>query len=304
MAPSKTDMGNLDSNLSYLPTLPKFDYLTPKSIEEACSLLAEYKDKAKVIAGGTDLLVSMRSGKIAPQYLIDIKSIPDMDKIHYSEKDGLRIGALATLHSIASSPLLRHGFELLSTACHKIGSPQTRNMGTIGGNICNGGPSQDSIPSLLVLEAKLKLVSLQGEREVPVQDFYIAPFQTALNQAELLTEVQIPTPPPHSAGSYQWLTKMTAVDETLVGVAILMTRDPSSGLCQDVRIGLCSVSPTPIRAREAEKLLRGERVGSELIEQVARVAAGETRPRSRAGYRRQMTAVLVKRTINEVWQKI
>jgi len=291
------------SNLDYLPALSGFDYLAPKTVKEACSLLSKYEGKAKVIAGGTDLLVSMKKQQISPQYLVNIKGIPRLEYIKYTQKDGLKIGALATLQSIASSPIIKEKFGLLSTACNKIGTPQVRNMGTIGGNICNAGPSQDSIPALLVLDANLKLVSLKAERVVPVDKFLIAPFQTALKEAELLTEIQIPTPPPKSDGCYQWLTKITEADETLVGVAILVTLDTGS-ICKDVKIGLCSVAPTPMRARKAEEVIRGKKLESKLIEQAAQVAAEETRPRSRADYRRQMTSVLVKRAINEVWQKI
>jgi len=138
---------------------------------------------------------------------------------------------------------------------------------------------------------------------VLIDKFFIGAFQTVLDKAELLTEIQIPTSPPRSDGCYQWLTKITEADETLVGVAVLMTLDTGS-VCKDIKIGLCSVAPTPMRARQAEEMLRGKKLESKIIEQVAQVAAEETRPRSRADYRRQMTSVLVKRAVNEVWQKI
>jgi len=290
-------------NLDYLPALSRFDYLAPKTVKDACFLLSKYGDKARAIAGGTDLLLSMKKRQITPQYLINIKGISGLDYIDYTQEGGLKIGALTRLESVASSPIIKDRFELLSTACNKIGIPQVRNMATIGGNICNAGPSQDSIPSLLVLEAKLKLVSLQAERILPIDEFFTGPFQTVLGKAELLTEIQIPTPPPRSSGCYQWLTKITEADETLVGVAVLMTLDTDS-ICKDIKIGLCSVAPTPMRARQAEQVLRGKKLESRIIEQAAKVAADETRPRSRADYRRQMTSVLVKRAVNEVWQRI
>ena len=139
---------------------------------------------------------------------------------------------------------------------------------------------------------------------MPIDKFFIGPFQTVLDKAELLTEIQIPTPPPRSDGCYQWLTKITEADETLVGVAVLMTPDSTGSLCKDIKIGLCSVAPTPMRARQAEEVLRGKKNESKIIEQASQVAAEETRPRSRADYRRQMTSVLVERAVNEVWQKI
>ena len=292
------------SHQDYLLRLPRFDYLAPKTINEACRLLSQYEGIAKIMAGGTDLLVSMRQKKITPSYVVNIKGIPKLDYIHYSKKHGLRIGALATLQSIAASPIIREKFGLLETACNKIGTPQVRNMGTIGGNICNGGPSQDSLPSLLALGARLKVVSLQRERIVPIDEFFIGPFQTALDPTELLTEIQIPTPPPGSAGCYQWLNKLNEVDETLIGVAVLMTTDSTGNVCRDIKIALCSVAPTPIRATRAEKVLHGQKIESKTIELAARVAAKETSPRSRAQYRRQMTRILVKRAIVDVWQKV
>lgn len=291
-------------HLDYSPRLPRFDYLEPKTIDECCVLLAKYRAEAKVLAGGTDLLVSMKKKKVSPPYLVNIKGIPGLDYVHYNDRSGLRIGALASLCSIASSPIIKDKFRPLATACNKIGTPQVRNMGTIGGNICNAGPSQDSIPSLLVLDARLKLVSQQGERIVPLHQFFIGLFQTALNDSELLTEIEIPAPRPGSEGCYHWLTKKTEVDETLVGVAVLMTPDSTGSMCEDIKIGLCSVAPTPIRAKRAEAVLRGRAIESSAIEEAAKVAAEETRPRSRADYRRQMTAILVKRAVNEVRQKI
>lgn len=284
--------------------LKPFEYLEPKAVEEAVKTLAKYGTQAKALAGGTDLITSMKQRKLNPQYIVFIKGIPGLAQIRYSSEGGLKIGALATHQSIASSPIIKDKFGLLATACNKIATPQIRNMATIGGNICMAGPSQDSIPPLLALEAKLKLVGPQGERIVPITEFYIAPFKTVRKEAELLTEIQIATPSPHSDSCYQWVTKMSSVDETLVGVAVLMTLDATGNRCQDIRIGLCSVAPTPMRARRAEELLRGKKIESKLIEQVAQMAAEETSPRSRADYRRRMSGILVKRAINEVWQKM
>lgn len=287
-----------------LRVLKPFEYFEPGTVEEAIQILSTYGAKAKVLAGGTDLLILMKREEISPQYIVNIKNIPELDYIEHSQEDGLKIGALTTHQSIADSPIVRDKFELLATACSKVGGFQIRNMGTIGGNICRAGPSQDTIPSLLVLDAKLKLVSLQGERVVPIDKFFTAPFQTVLNETELLTEIQIPTPPPGSAGCYQWFTKITTVDETLVGVAVLMALDPTGSICNDIRIGLCSVAPTPMRAKQAEELLRGKKLEDKLVERAAQSAADETSPRSRAEYRRRVTTVLVKRAINEAWQKI
>ncbi|MFC1979450.1 FAD binding domain-containing protein [Chloroflexota bacterium] len=287
-----------------MQALKLFEYLEPKTVDEAVQILSKHGAKAKALAGGTDLVVSLRKRLLNPQYMVYIKSIPGLDYIQYNQGDGLRIGAMATHESIAESPIIRENFGLLATACGEVGTPQIRSMGTIGGNICMAGPSQDTPPALLALDARLKLVGHGGERTVPIDEFFIAPFETILGQAEILTEIHIPSLPTASAGYYQWITKMSSVDETLVGVAVVMTAGSVDGICKDIKIGLCSVAPTPIRARRAEELLRGNKIEDKLVEQVAQVAADETTPRSRADYRRKMTGILVKRAINETWRNI
>ena len=284
--------------------LRPFEYREPQTVGEAVRMLSEYDAQARVLAGGTDLIVSMKKRQISPRYIVYIKDIPDLNYVHYSQETGLTIGALATHRSIADSSIIKDRYNLLATACSKVGTPQVRNMGTIGGNICKAGPSQDTPPVLLVLDARLKLVSLGGERVVPIDTFFLAPFETVLQQGELLTEIQIPNPPPVSAGCYKWATKTVAVDETLVGVAVLMTLDSADGVCTDIKIALGSVAPTPMRARQAEEVLRGKRIDDRLIKQAAQVAAGETRPRSRADYRRRMSRHLVSEAIAETWQMI
>ncbi len=280
-----------------------FEHFEPATLDDAISLLSRYKERGKIIAGGTDLLVSMKKKEIRPEYIINIKKIPGMDHILYNG-DGLRIGALTTHESIASSPLVKDNYSLLATACKKVGTPQIRNMGTIGGNICKGGPSQDTLPPLLVLDAELKLAGPDGERVVPIEEFFIGPFQTALHEAEVLTEIQIPPCPSRSSGCYQWRTKISEVDETLVGVAVLLTVDAAKRICDDIKIGLCSVAPTAIRAKQAEDALRGKEIDDKLVQQAAEIAAEEVKPRSRPFYRRTMTRVLVSRAINEAWKQV
>ncbi len=155
-----------------LRVLKPFEYSEPGTVEEAVQLLSTHGTKAKVLAGGTDLLISMKRKLAAPQYVVYIGAIPNLDYIRCDEKDGLRIGALATHAAIADSPIIRDKVGLLATACNKVGNPHIRNMGTIGGNLCQAGPSQDTPPVLLVLDAKLKLVSLNGERLVPIDKFF------------------------------------------------------------------------------------------------------------------------------------
>jgi CO/xanthine dehydrogenase FAD-binding subunit len=275
----------------------KFEYFTPKTLEEVLSLLSQYKRRAKIIAGGTDLLVRMKEGKIMPEYLISLGSVNGLDHIIQDSSGSFCIGALTTHQSIVDSYLFQGVHQLLATACHKIGTPQIRNMGTIGGNLCNASPSVDSAPPLLVMEAKLKLANAMGKREVPLDEFFIGPFQTVMQEDEILTEIIIPPLPSRTAGSYQYLTKVTAVDETLLGVAALVTMDRE--VLDDVRLALCSVAPTPIRARQAEGVLKGRKADIDVIEKAAALVANEINPRSRADYRRRMSTLLAKRAINE-----
>lgn len=281
-----------------LRRLPKFEYLAPTILKKAISLLEEHGEEAKVLAGGTDLLVSMKKRALKPRYVVDIKGIPDLDYIRYEEGVGLRIGALATLQAVVKSPLTRDVFDLVAQGALAMHIIQVRNRGTVAGNLCNASPSADMAPALLALGARVKLEGPKGERMVALEDFFVGPFATVLGRGELLTEIQVPTPPPKSRGSYQWLPKITTADETLVGAAVLLTRD-GDGVCREVRIALGSVAPTPIRAKKAEDALRGNRIEESLLREVGSIAASETCPRSRADYRCEMTKVFVQRALRQ-----
>ncbi len=283
----------------YIRRLPKFEYLIPKTVEEACELLYKHKGEAKVIAGGTDLLINMKKRQVVPKYLIELGNLTELNYIRHNEKKVLSIGALATHQMVADSPLVKETIGLLADACRKVGTPQIRNMGTIGGNLSNAGPSADTAPPLLSLEAKLTLVCSQGERIVPIDGFFTGPFTTIMKDDELLTEIQIPCFP-QMLGSYQWLTKITTIDETLVGVAVVT----DSGACNDIRISLCSVAPVPFRVKKAEAVLRYKGLTQKLIAEAAEVAATEATPRSRSNYRRNMIALLVKRVLSDILRDI
>lgn len=284
--------------------IPKFEYFQPSSIEEACSLLYKYKEEAKILAGGTDLFVKMKKKEIHPRVLVSLKWISNLDKIEWDDKEGLKIGPLVTHDALANHPVVRERFDFLAETCFKIGTRQVRNMGTLVGNLCNASPSSDAAAPLLVLEAKVKLVHLYGERTTPLQEFFIGPFQTALDPQEIVVEVQIPKPAPFTAGSYQYLHKASSVGETLVGAAVLLTMNPKDPTCQEARISLSSVAPTPIRAKAAEKILKGKRLEEKIIREAAQVASDETQPRSRPWYRREMSRVLVERAILQAMEKI
>ncbi len=284
--------------------IPRFEYFSPSSIEEVCSLLYRYKNEAKILAGGTDLFVKMKKKEVLPKFVINLKGIEGLDQVQCDEKDGLKIGPLVTHDTLVRHPLVREKYDFLAETCFKIGTRQVRNMGTLIGNLCNASPSSDAAAPLLVLEAKLKLIHLYGERIVSLQEFFVGPFQTILEPQEMVVEVQIPKTPPHSAGSYQYIHKASSVGETLVGSAVFLTLDPKDKTCQEARIGLSSVAPTPIRAKVAERILSGKRLEERVIKEAAQVASEETQPRSRAWYRREMSRVLVEQAILQAMEKI
>lgn len=261
--------------------IPKFEYFRPSSIEEVCSLLYKYKGESKVLAGGTDLFVKMKKKEVLPKVVVSLKGIPNLDKIEWDNRVGLKIGPLVTHQAIVNHPLIMERFDFLAETCFKIGTRQVRNMGTLVGNLCNASPSSDAAAPLLVLETKLKLVHLYGERIIPLQEFFIGPFQPALDPQEIVVEVQIPKPAPCSAGSYQYLHKASSVGETLVGASVLLTMDPKDSTCQGARISLSSVAPTPIRAKAAERILKGKRLEERIIREAAQVASDKTQPCSR-----------------------
>jgi aerobic carbon-monoxide dehydrogenase medium subunit len=283
--------------------LKPFEYEEPQTVEEALQLLSTLGEKATILAGGTDLLLAMKRGQISPGHIVCISNIRELDYIERDADGTVRIGALTTHHSIAQSPVVKEKCPFLATACGKIGGFQVRHMGTIGGNISKAGPSQDTLPSLLVLEGRVKLVSREGERIVPLDQFLTGPFCTVREDTELLTEIVIPDIPEGSKGCYLWVTRNTQADETLVGVAVLLSLD-DVGLVRDIRIGLGSVAPTAIRAKGAEAMLRGRKLEPGLVKDAAAAAGETTNPRSRRVYRRTLTAVLVERAVKRVWREI
>lgn len=277
-------------------SLPKFEYLAPKNIRETCKLLSKYQGQAKVIAGGTDLLVKMKDRGLTPQYLIGIKNVTSLDYINYDTVSGLRIGALTNHHSLANSPIIREKFAILSKAAAEIGTPQIRNMGTIGGNLCNAVPSADTASPLIALKATVKLVSSKRERTVALEKFFVGPGETALKADELLTEIQVPNLTPRTGGTYLKLYSRGAVDIATVGIAVILTIGKNE-TCDSARIVLAAVAPTPLRAKGAEEIIKGKKIENGIVEKAAQAAAEEARPRSSPEYKREMVRVLTMQAI-------
>jgi CO/xanthine dehydrogenase FAD-binding subunit len=278
--------------------LPQFEYYAPKSVEEACSLLAKHKGHALPLAGGTDLLVKMKQRRVVPEYVINLKTIPDMDYITYDEKDGLRIGALTTIQSIKNSLVVKRNYKILHQAAGAESSVQIRNRATIGGNITNASPAADAPLALLVLGAQVVLAGLGGERQVFLENFSLGPGKNVLQPDEILREIRVPHPLPLSGGAYL-KHALRQTDISIVAVAALLSM--KGDLCEEARIGLGSVAPTAVRARKTEELLRGQKITEELIERATQTAREEARPiddiRGYAEYRLRAVAMLTKNAI-------
>ncbi|MBI3328234.1 MAG: xanthine dehydrogenase family protein subunit M [Nitrospinae bacterium] len=277
-----------------------FEYLEPVSLQQALEWLNTHRGRARVLAGGTDLYLRLRKRVFVPDYVIDLKRVRGLDYIASGGQGGLRIGPTALQGDVYSSPLVQEGFPALAEAARLVGSVQTRNRATVVGNLCNASPAADTAPALMGYGAQVKIASLQGERTVPLEEFFVGPAKTALQDNELVAEVLLPAPLPRTGGSFVRRTR-TAMDIAVVcGAAVLSL---ANGRCREVRIALGAVAPTPIRAPRAEGALRGQALTERLIEEASRIAAEEARPiddvRSTAEYRREMVHVLTRRGLTQ-----
>ncbi len=277
-----------------------FEFVSAKDARHAVALMAEYGPKAKILAGGTDLLVDLKSVPEAPPAVIDITRAADMKEIKGTDR-GLVIGALATHGEIMSSPEIRDRYPALVDAAHSIGAIQTRSLGTLGGNLVTAVPSLDSGPALVALEARVTIVGAGGSREMPLIEFFVGPRRTALKAGELLVDVVIPRKNLGKPAGFQKFGLRKGQALALVNSAASFWLDPAKKVFVDPCIALGAVAPTVIRAPKAEAYLAGKKVTPEAMAEVGRIAAGEAKPisdfRASADYRRDLIAVLTKRSL-------
>jgi CO/xanthine dehydrogenase FAD-binding subunit len=282
--------------------MQEFDYYTPPTLLEALHLLKEHGDEAKVMAGGTDLLVQMKQEIIAPKYLINIRNIQELSMIEHA-KD-LKMGAAVllndTLHFIKGDKR----FRALSDALESLAEVQVRNMGTLGGNLCNASPAADSAPPLLVYDAKVKLASAQGERILPLEDFFKDVNRTDLAIDEMMTEILIPYPEEGTGGAFM-KTKRVGADISKISCAISVKRE--SDICLSSKIAFGSVAKVPIRIKAAEGALRKEKVNEALLLRIGELIMDEINPisdiRSTAEYRREMAKILFLDVFDLAWER-
>jgi carbon-monoxide dehydrogenase medium subunit len=276
----------------------KFEYLTPATIDEAISFCISHGERAKYIAGGTDVMVKLKEGKISPQYLVSLRRIQGLDHIIFKNGE-LRIGSLATHRMLELSPVIRKEFPILMDAVTNIGSVQIRNVATIGGNIINAVPSADGAIPLITLGAQVRLRGPKGERSLALEHIFIGPGMTLLEPGEILLEFIVPRLLPKTGAAYSKHTRRAAMELPLLGVAVLLSLGDDGITCTEARIGLGVLAPTPMRARRAEAILRGKKVSDELLKKAGKAAAEECKARDsirgEAWYRREMVEVLVPR---------
>jgi carbon-monoxide dehydrogenase medium subunit len=281
----------------------EFDYLEPSSVEEAVGLLARYGPEARVLAGGTDLIVQMKMERLAPRYLVFIGYVPGLEGI--AVQDGrTRIGARTSIRTLRNDPWVRARYPVLAEACASFSTTQVQVMGTLGGNLGNASPASDTAPALIVYGAEAIIQGLGGTRRVPVEEFFVGPGQSVLETGELLVAVELPPPQPGTGGAFLKMGRVAA-DLAKVNAAVMLVREGEH--IADARLAFGAVAPTPLRARKAEAVLRGQRFGEEVVAEAARVASEEVRPiddvRSAAWYRREITRVLAYDGLFLAWER-
>ena len=283
---------------------PAFDYLRPTTIPEAIALLQQYGDDAKILSGGQSLIPMMKLRLARPAYLIDINRIAGLSYI--KEEDGrLKIGGLTREADLESSPLIRTKFPIILDTAHVIADPQVRNLATIAGNLAHGDPANDHPATMLALGAKVVATGPKGSRVIPIGDFFVSLFTTALEPNEIVTEVQVPLPPPRSGGAYFKLERKVG-DFATAAVAAQVTVD-AGGVCQLAGIGLTNVGPTPLKATKAEAFLRGKKLDEANLRQAAQLAADEAQPssdlRGPAEYKKALVKELAFRALSRAAER-
>ena len=277
-----------------------FTYLTPKTLDEAISLHVSHGEQARYVAGGTDVLVKIKEGKLTADYLISLKHIIGQDRPFLNQETGeLYIGAFCTHGSIEEAPLVQHQYPIIHDAVKNIGSIQIRNVATIGGNLVNAVPSADGAIPLIALDAKAHIYGTKGQRTVELRRFFLGPGQCDLDAGEILTEIVIPPPLARTGSAYIKHGRREAMELPMLGVGVLLSFEKDMLTCAKARICLGVAAPTPFRALEAEKYLKGKVVHESNLNEAGRLAGQESKVRDSirgvAWYRREMVGVLVRR---------
>jgi aerobic carbon-monoxide dehydrogenase medium subunit len=281
-----------------------FEYVRAGTISEAVSLLEQHGEDAKILSGGQSLIPMMKLRVARPSWLIDIGRVPGLK--HIQEAGGhLRIGALVRESDLETSELIRSKYAIIHDTTMVIADPLVRNLATVGGNLAHGDPGNDHPATMLALGAKVVAVGPRGEREIPIADFFVSIFTTALEHNEILTEIRIPSPPPRNGGAYLKLERKVG-DYATAAVAVQLALD-SGRTCRTAGIGLTNVGPTPLRATQAEDFLRGRKLDDAAIDQAAQLAADAAQPssdlRGPADFKKALVKEFTKRGLKKAMER-
>ena len=281
--------------------LPKFDFYEPLNMEEACQVMSGLGSRAKLLAGGTDLIVNMKRGTLSPGHVVSLSRINDLKGVTFT-KGRIRIGACVTAAELCESEEIKTLFRALQQGASDLGSPLIRNLATIAGNLVSARPAADLPPPLMAYDAKVVLMKESGEREIPLEDFFTGPGETVIEPDEIVKEIIVEKPRDYSGAGYIKLGVRKALEISLVNVAAFVSLDDPDGAIQSARVVLGAVAPTPMRAHSAEKVLLGEKPGEALFVRAGEAAAEDSKPiddfRAGAEYRRAMVQVLTRRTLD------
>ena len=278
-----------------------FEYAAPQNLQEAVALLSEANGEARALAGGTDLIAQMKENRRSPSLVVDVKKIPELNVLSYTT--GLRIGAAVSCTKIAGfEPATAH-YPALAEACALVGSYQIQNRAALGGNFCNAAPSADAVPPALSYGATLVIEGPGGRRALPAEDFFVGPGQTVLEKGEVLVEIVLPPPPSHSGAAYLRFIPREEMDIAVAGVGSFVRLNPDDHTCEQARISLAAVAPTPVRAKEAEAFLAGRHLDDTTIAHAGELASQAASPisdvRGSAAYRIELIKVLTRRTLGK-----
>lgn len=283
---------------------PSFEYLRPNTIPEAISLLQQYGQEAKILSGGQSLIPMMKLRLARPSYLVDINRI---EGLSYVKEEGgfLKIGGLTRESELEASPIIQSKYPIILDTAHVIADPQVRNLATVGGNLAHGDPANDHPATMLALGAQVVATGPRGERTIPIEEFFVSLFTTALQPTEILTEIRIPAAAAHTGGGYVKLERKVGDFATAAVAAHLALNN--QGIVQKAGIGLTNVGPKPIKARKAEDFLRGKKADAAAIAQAAQLAADEAQPssdlRGPAEYKKGLVKELAKRALSRAAER-
>ena len=277
------------------------DYADPRTVAEAVALLAEKGDRARVLAGGTDIIVQVREGRRDLDLLVDVKNIPEANELSYDPRNGLRLGAAVPCYRVYEHPDIGKAYPGLIDAVSLVGGIQIQSRASVGGNLCNASPAADTIPSLIVYEGVCTIAGPNGTREVPVEKFCTAPGRTVLGRGEFLVSLRLPPPKPHTGAHYLRFIPRNEMDIAVVGAGAAVTLDRAKTRCVAARVAVAAVAPTPLLVPEAGAALVDGPLSDALIDKAAALAKAAARPisdmRGDADYRRHLVGVLTRRAL-------